>query len=93
MSLDGPRLPSWRDATGRQQLGGTPDVLPRSPMHRWGVLSRRPQRPVGGDILTAWPILRGMAKRSSHREPAPSLLLGSGRCPLPLYQRGRSSQP
>jgi hypothetical protein len=26
-------------------MWGTPDVLPRSPMHRWGVLSRRPATP------------------------------------------------
>src|SRR5215475_7204917 len=32
-----------------------------------------PQRPVGGDILTAWPILQSMAKRSSH-EPAASVV-------------------
>jgi hypothetical protein len=35
------------------------------------------QRLVGGDSLTAWPILRGMAKRSSHYKSAPPLLLFS----------------
>jgi ATP-dependent DNA ligase len=33
-----------------------------------------PQRLVGGDILTAWPILR-RDKRSSHSEPAPTVRL------------------
>jgi hypothetical protein len=44
-------------------------------MHHGWVLSGWPQRPVGGDIMTAKPILQGMAKRSSQREPAPPLLL------------------
>jgi hypothetical protein len=67
-------------AIGRQLSGVHRTCRPRSPMHHGAGCRGGPQRSVSGDILTTWPILRGMAKRSSHRQSAsPQVLSSAGR--------------